>query len=89
MGLLAFSEVEQLLPPGGPPSVWLAIDRRGSFKEVSFWYTGLGRVLTFKAVEHLSAAWLLIARPLRAAFPSITSARISSDPGLSKFSSTK
>ena len=44
---------------------------------------------TFKAVEHLSAAWLLIARPLSAAFPPFTSARISSEPGLSRFSSTK
>lgn len=52
--------------------------------------TKLGeRAHTFKAVEHLSAAWLLIARPLSAAFPSLTSARISSDPGLSRFSSTK
>jgi hypothetical protein len=50
MGLPAFSEVE-LLPPGGPPSVWLAIDRRGSFKEVSFCIQGWEECLLSKLLS--------------------------------------
>lgn len=50
---------------------------------------GIQRRLTLNAIEHLSAAILRLANPLRASLPSLASARISFDPGLSGFSRTK
>lgn len=43
---------------------------------------------TLSADEHLSAAWLILARPARASFPSFASARISRQPSLSGCSKT-
>jgi hypothetical protein len=83
----ASSLVEQ--PYYGLPSVYRAIDQKDSLTQSQLLIKWKGAAPTFNAVEHLSAAWLLIARPLSASFPSYASARISSDPGLSKFSSTK